>query len=334
MSSIKKIITSFVLSISMGAGFSIIVPETSLAATQQEELNSIVAIVNEEVITQLQLEQQVNSAMINIKEQVAAKNMRMPPLADIRRQILQEMILTRLELQRAADMHIDVSTIELNNQIESIAREQNISVAMLYKKAQDNGLNRETYRQEMKDQMIIHKLVERVVVPKISVSDKEVVLYRSSQAAKATENKEYDVKNILIANKNSEPTTKELQQAEKQAKSLLDKINSGKISFEQAAFSNSTGEHSLQGGDLGWRKAAELPAVFVKEVINMQPGQVAGPIKAGNGFHLIKLVAVRDTDKVLTDNEIKDLLFRRKLNDALSLWEQSMSSSAYVKVLS
>ena len=194
-------------------------------------------------------------------------------------------------------------------------------------------MTREAYRQELKNQMAVHKLVERTVVPKVTVSDEDVALYRSSQAAQLSASKEYKVQNILIPNKSTEPSTKQLQQEEAEANTLLAKINSGKISFDQAAFSNSSGEYSLQAGDLGWRKAAELPEVFVKEVVNMKPGQVVGPIKAANGFHLVKLDDVRDTGKTLSDNEIKALLFKRKLNDALSNWEQRLRAAAYVKIL-
>lgn len=321
----KKIIVSLVLGLSFSLG---------LAQGQKPvEINSIAAIVGEDVITQLQLDERVDSAKIQIQQQVAAKNMRMPSNSEIQKQILNEMILTKLELQRAEDLRINVSTAELNQQVANIAKEQNITVAQLYKKAADSGLRRNAYREELKDQMIIHKLIERVVVPKVTVSDNEVDLYLASQSAKISESKEYQVKNILIPNKTSEPTTKELQQEEAEAKALLKEINSGKTSFDQAAFSHSTGEHSLEGGDLGWRKAAELPAVFVKALVNMQAGDVAGPIQAGNGFHLIKLVAVRDTNKPLTKAQVKDLLFKRKVNDALSRWQQGLRSTAYVKVL-
>lgn len=286
-------------------------------------LNSVVAIVNDQVITNNQLTEEVAL----VKKRISQSQTQMPNNEVIRYKVLQQMIDDSLQLQRAELANIKISSQQLNAQVAEVAKQQSITVADLYDRAAKEGMSRDSYRQHMRDQMIIHRLIEQYLVPKISVSDEDVKLYRTAQVG----NTEYHLKNILF--ELNEPTTQQLQQTEKEATNLVKRIEDGKISFEDAAISESSGKKALEGGDLGWHNLAGLPQVFSKEVQGMKVGQVVGPIRADNGLHIIKLIALRNTNSQLTNEQVKDLIFQRKLTEELPRWVYALRSSAYIEVL-
>ena len=185
---------------------------------------------------------------------------------------------------------------------------------------------------QIKDQMSIHELVQMTLASKINITPQDVDLYRHSQLAHATAGKEYQVANIVIP-LNSNPTTEQIKVAEEKATHLLNDIRSGKVAFEQAALKNSSGQSNLQGGDLGFRSIAELPEIFADPVSNMQVGDVYGPLRAGNGIQLIKLLAIKNDQGDLSDEQIRQALFKRKLEEAYPLWLASLESQAYIQII-
>lgn len=290
-----------------------------------EEINRIVAIVNDDVITQQQLNQQ--TAVIQarlVRNQVA-----LPPESELQAQVLTSMITEKLELQRAEAVNLAVSIPEVNQELETIAKENHITVADLYTQAAQDGLSREAYVQAVKNEMTVHRLIQRYVASRIVVSDEDVSLYRSSQLAQADINKEYHVMNILIATPDTNAQT--VKHAEEKAQHLLADLLANKISFQQAAFSYSNGDAALEGGDLGWRSLAEMPTPFVASIESLKPGQVYPQlIRASNGFHIIQLVDVRVDGQPLTDADIKSFIFKRKLNEALTQWTNGLIATAYI----
>ena len=159
-------------------------------------------------------------------------------------------------------------------------------------------------------------------------------MYQNNQASLANQNTTYDVKNILIALPSS-PTSQQVSQAKQKAQNLIDQINNGEITFDQAAISSSDDQFALKGGDLGSRKAVELPAVFVDDVIAMQVGDVAGPIKADNGFHIIMLVSKEESDDqtAMGDEQVRQALFNRKLFESIQTWIDGLRAQAFVEIV-
>lgn len=318
----KKILFSFVLLLSISAANA---ANNKQTPENRVELDAVVAVVNEAPILQSLLNQRVNM----VTRQLDARHITAPPLDILKAQILNQIIQEQLQLQLADNRHIHTSQDQVNAQLQKIADEQKITIAELYQQAIEDGFTRDSYREQLQDQMRIHELVQSTLATKIVITPKDVELYRNSQLAHDTAGKEYQIENIVIP-LNESPTVQQVSEANAKATALLNKINNKEVAFDQAAVSNSSAQSNLEGGDLGFRSIAELPEVFAKAIVTMQPGDVYGPIRAGNGIQLIKLVAIKGEQQTLTDEQIREALFRRKLDEAYPVWLRSLEDQAYV----
>lgn len=308
----------------------LILLSTQSYAQQEVELNSVAAVVNDKLITQQQLEHEVNF----YKNQMQDSNIQLPPASILEAQVLNQMIVAQLQLQLAKEMKITVTSDQISAQLTTLAKQQNLSLDQLFSKAKESGLTNAELRQQISDQLTIHELVNKEVVPKITITDQEIAMYQNNQKNLAHQNTLYEVKNILIALPQS-PTSKQVSQAQKKAQNLMNQITSGEVTFDQAAMSSSDDQFALKGGNLGKRKAAELPAIFIDDITTMNVDDVAGPIKADNGFHIIMLVSKEDSDDqtAMTDEQVRQALFNRKLYEAIQTWIDGMRAQAFVKIV-
>jgi peptidyl-prolyl cis-trans isomerase SurA len=318
----RKILFSLFLSTIMSIGNA---SNNSSASKNLVELNTIVAVVNETPILKSTLDQRINM----VQRQLNARHIALPPNDILQTQVLNQIIEEEVQLQLADSRHIEIASYQLNQQLQRIAAEQKVTLPELYQQAEQDGFTRDSYEQQLKDQMRIHELIQTTLASKIVITQKDVDLYRNSQLAHATAGKEYQVENIVIP-LDASPTVEQVKAAEAKASALLTQIKNGKVAFDQAAVSNSSGQSNLQGGDLGFRSIAELPEIFAQAIANMQVGEVAGPIRAGNGIQLIKLVAVKNNLQELTDEQIRQALFKRKIEEAYPIWLASVESQAYI----
>lgn len=318
----KKMLWCFVLTLTMS---SVNALGDDVTPVKMVELNTIVAVVNETPILQESLDQRVKM----VERQLEFRHITAPPIDILKAQVLNQMIQEELQLQLADSRHIQISQSQINAQLQNIADQQKITLAELYQQAAQDGYTRDSYQQQLADQMRIHELIQTTLATKINITPKDVALYRNSQLAHNTAGKEYQVKNILIR-LDASPTVQQVNHAKAKAVAILDEINTGKVDFDQAAVRSSSGQSNLEGGDLGFRSIAELPEVFAKAIITMKTGDVYGPIRAGNGFQLIKLVAIKSEQQTLTDEQIQEALFKRKLDETYPVWLRSLEDQAYI----
>lgn len=319
----KKIVIAILLLCAVNINLA---AETTAPEKSTIEINTIVAVVNETPI----LQDSLNLRVQTIEKQLEMRQIPLPSLDILKKQALHQLIIEQLQLQLAENRHIHVSSFQVTEQIQKIAEAQKITISELYQQVSQAGLTREAYRQQLQTQMIIHELVQTTLAVKINVTPQDITLYRQSQLAQNTAGKEYHVENIVIP-LSSAPTTEQVSEAQRKATALLQEINAGKISFEQAALRDSAGESSLQGGDLDFRSLAELPEIYAEHLVHMQAGDIYGPLRAGNGIQLIKLVAIKDQQQQMTDAQIREALFKRKLEEAYPLWLSSLESQAFIQ---
>lgn len=246
------------------------------------KLNRIVAIVNNQVITQKQL---VNK-MYTIKKQLQQANAPIPEMAVFREKVLQDMIDQSAELQAAAQSGITVSDKAVDDEIKNIAEKNDVTIEQLTQSIKNLGVDFEQYRSDLRDQMIIRKLIQRDVVPRINITEQDINEFLTSQPF--NKNKaamQYHLKDFLVPLE-SEASKKEVAAAKQQALQLAANLRAGK-QIDQSQFVN----------DLGWRPLAELPVEFADKVQHLQVGTITDPIEAPNGFHIIKLLASRNTSQ-------------------------------------
>ncbi|AHE65951.1 peptidylprolyl isomerase [Legionella oakridgensis] len=289
--------------------FLMLLPVLVLAAPAQP-LDRVVAVVNEDVITASELDVQVEA----LKQQLADKQMQLPPDAVLRKQVLQHLIDVNLQLQLAKNNNISIDNAELNDAIAKIATSNQLSLTQLREEISKQGLTWETYRDNIRKEMLISRLQQKAIGQEVVVSSQQVEDYLKVARNNNKNQWTYHLQNIVIPLP-EEPTTEQLKKAQEKAQLLLGKIKQGE-DFSRLAIEESSGEYALEGGDLGERHLAELPEVFAKKVINMKAGEVAGPIRTGNGFQLIKLIAIggKDEKHQVTKTHVRHILLKQSAN--------------------
>lgn len=273
-------------------------------------LDRIVAVVNDDVVTKTELDQQVRTVEKRISEQGVSA----PMGHRLRSQVLNRLITKRLQLQLAKKKGMRVDDHTLNQTLDRIASQNHMSLEQLRSAIQGDGFDFGTFRDDIRDQILITRLKQREVEKKIVVTDQEIDQFITNQLAGDEGNDEYHIAHILIAVPESagpEQIHSAREKAERIRKSLL-----GGADFEKAAIEYSDGRHALNGGDLGWRKAKELPSIFSRVALNMRVGQISEVMRSPSGFHIIKLVGKHSSKRhVVTEHEVRHILL--STNDLL-----------------
>lgn len=286
-------------------------------AEGKQLLDKVVALVNNSVITASELNAQVELS----KKQILAQKMQMPKESVLRKQVLQHLIDVDLQMQLAKQHGLSIDSAELNSAIERIATMNHINISQLREEITRQGISWQEYRRNIRKEMILSRLQQKAVGKDVHVTNEQVEQYLKT--ASKTDNAEltFHLQNIVIP-LNEEPTSEEVKKAKADAEKLLVKIKKGD-DFSRLAIEESSGEVALEGGDLGERHLAELPEIFAKEVVHMKVGQVAGPLRTGNGFQLIKLVAIGGDNQhhVITQTHVRHILLKP---DASMLPSESM----------
>ena len=297
------------------------------AAINQNEqpLDQIAATVNQNVITESELQ----DAITNIKNQLHRSNMAVPSEDALRRQVLDQLINRKLQLDVAEQNGVKISDEELDKGIALIASNNHITVNDLYSKLASDGVTRAEYRKEIKEEMIIQKVQQQAIGNSITVSPQEVDDFMRSAVWQSSNRSEYHLLDILIAVPDS-PTAQQVLDAKKRAELLVQKLHAG-LPFEQAAIAESGDNKALEGGDLGWRKLPEIPAAFAEPLAQMKTGDIMGPLQTPNGFHIVKIAGIRSTTSApASHQQIEHLLFQRKYNESVQNWTMKLRSSAVV----
>lgn len=310
------------------------VGEASATNNATMPINSIVAIVNSQIITEIELDKQMNFIAANL----TASHTDLPPQDVLRKQVLDQMIDQLLQLQIAKQNGIQVDDTEVTESIRNIAAKTGKTTAEMFASIKAMGLSAPGFREEVRKELIMNKLQRQQVASKITITPEEVNDYLNSNAGQSLDTMEYHLGDILITFPNGSPTADQINSTKQQAQAILDKINKG-ADFQTLAVANSKGDNTLQGGDMGWHQLLQMPSVFAVQAVHMQTGGVAGPLYTENGFYIIKLLGTRAQDKAkpMTAAELKstveNLIFQRKLQERLQNWVIQLRSSAYIKIL-
>jgi len=299
------------------------------AKTNEQPLDKMIAIVNDDVITRSEL----NHALETAKMQMAQEHAATPPIAVLQKQVLNQLINKKIQLQIAQQAGVTVPDKELNAAIAQIAERNHMTIDELYERLSTDGMAKDDYRNQLRDQLVLQKLQQHEVASKLTVTPQEVTNFINSHAWQKNSDKEYHLQDMLIPLAEA-PTVDEIVQAKNHADDLAAKIRQGQ-SFEQIAMAESPDGKSLQGGDLGWRKLPEIPGAFAEEVVRMQPHTIAGPIQTPNGFHIIHLVESRTLNaKQAADSRkmIEMQLLEQKFEEALQTWVSKLRGQSFVVI--
>lgn len=246
-------------------------------------LDRVVAIVDDDVVLHSELNQRMG-AIIN---QIQQSGTQAPPEEILRKQVLEQLISERLQLNMGYSAGIRVSDEEINQTIASVAANNNLSMEQYVAEIHASGSTMASVRQEIANEIIIMRVQQGRVMRRIRISEQELNNFLNSEEGRLVTSADVNIGQILF----SVPSSANPDESA----AIVDKLNDIEqqikdgADFRQLAIANSDDQSALQGGDLGWRKMAQLPGVFIEAVEAMEVGQVSQPIRSAAGFHLLKL---------------------------------------------
>ena len=276
-----------------------------LAQSATTIIDRIAIVVDQDVIMQSELEERFEAVRSQISSQ---KNARMPSDDVLKKQIEEQMIIESLQLQRAERAGIRISDEEINNTLAQIAKENNLSLNEFKEALTVDGISWSGMRSRVSRELKINRLQQGTMRRRIQVSEQEIKNFLSSELGSNLTADQYRLGHILIPIPEN-PSNNDLKTASSQANSIFAKIEEGD-DFRALALEFSSGQNSLEGGDLGWRKAAQLPTIFSDLVDNMEIGETRSPIRSGRGFHILKLFNKRgaSTEGKIAQTRVRHVL--------------------------
>ena len=267
---------------------------TSALAISNEkitELDYAVVVVNNDVLTRTELEDRLQM----IVKQLQEKNTKLPPQNVLQRQILETLIMEKIQLQRAKQVGIRVSDEDLNRVLTNIARSNNLTLEGFQQILAKDGFGYEEFRENIRNELIIKQLRKRRVETRVDVSPQEVDNYLKTQKNRKGGDIEYNLGHILISVPEA-ASPEQITKAKQTAEQTLQNLRQG-ADFKQMAVAVSGGQQALQGGQLGWMKIAQMPTLFADIVPELAVNDYSGIIRSASGFHIIRLQDKRSDTK-------------------------------------
>ncbi|SDZ04533.1 periplasmic chaperone for outer membrane proteins SurA [Lysobacter sp. yr284] len=258
-------------------------------AQELQPIDRIAAVVDEDVILKTELDR----AVANILSQYAGRSEQLPPRDVLERQVLERLILLKLQVAQAQGTGVRVTDQEIEQAIAGIAQSNRISVDQLRQQLARDGSSYADFRNSIRDELLVQRLRQRFAQTRVSVSDAEIDAALAAQASTGTQ---YHLAHILIALPEG-ATAEQIATAQKKVDGVKALIDKGEMDFNAAAVRYSDSPNALEGGDLGWRSVDEIPAAFADMMKSMKAGQVTTPLRGPSGFQLLKLVEVRDASQ-------------------------------------
>jgi peptidyl-prolyl cis-trans isomerase SurA len=268
-------------------------------------LDRAVAIVNDGIVTESDLQEQTAMIVERLREQ----NTPLPPADVLRKQVLDRLIVQEIQLQRAEKRGVKVSDERLNEQLASIARNNNITLAQLPAALAAQGVDYAAFRDNLRREITLVDLRRSDVLRNINVTPRELEQFMERQKKLPSATDEYNVSHILLALP-PDATQAQVQEVEKLANDIYTRSSNEDFSRLAVAYSNS--QTALEGGSLGWRKGPELPTILAETVVSLKPGEVSKPLVTPTGYHLVKLNEVRSTEgsKIEDQTHARHILMR------------------------
>lgn len=267
-------------------------------------LDGVIAVVNEGVVLQSELDTQTTLIVGRLQQ----NNVELPPRDILNDQILERLILDRIQLQRADRMGIRVSDEMLNNALTRVAQQGGATINDLPSLLEEQGIDYGEYRADMRQQIVLQQLRQIDVIGRIAVSPREVQQCLDRQIGRVNENAEYNLSHILISVPQS-ATAAQFSKAEDEANEVYQKLLDG-VGFAEMAVSFSDAQTALEGGALGWQRGNQIPTLFSTVAATMSPGDVAEPIKTASGYHIVRL---NDTRGAVLKSEVNQTRVRHIL---------------------
>lgn len=257
------------------------------AQAEYRELDGIVAVVNEDVVLASELLERLDA----VQKQIAASNVQPPPNNVLVSQVMERLILENLQMQEADRRGVQVDDETLTRAVASFAEQNRMSLEQFRQALAEDGVGYAEFREQIRREMIMSRLQRNLVSRRVAISDKDIDDLLNSPYYQQLLSDEFRVGHILLTF-DEDASDSVVQAARNRAAEIVRELREG-ADFRQMAIANSAASTALEGGDLGWRKAGELPSLFAEEVLELKQGETADPIETSGGIHIVQLLEVR-----------------------------------------
>ena len=257
----------------------------------ETELDRIYVVVNEDVITQSEIERELRVTIYELR----STGQVIPPISELRGDVIDNIVLQKLQLQKALKLGLTINEDELTLAIRDIAKRNNLSTLRLREEIEKTGLSYNEYRQELTLQLLTQKLVEQEVNRYVRVTEADIKDYLENNP-RSEDRVEYELSHVLIEVKDSEERALSL------AKDIYERISSG-TPFALVATEMAGIGLARDISNLGWRNSDQLPDIFIDAIRNLSVGGVSPPIQSQNGFHILRLTGKRGEGSYKVDQK-------------------------------
>ncbi|MCO1333463.1 peptidylprolyl isomerase [Microbulbifer sp. OS29] len=302
------------------------------ATAQVRTLDRVVAVVDDDVVMASELTQRINT----ITSQIQAQQVQAPPMDVLRRQVLEQLIIERLQLQMASRAGVTVSESELDQAIARVQQNAGVSPEEFRQRLLADGMSMKSFRQQIRQELMIRRVEQGSVNRRIQITDQDIDNFLRSKEGEFWKSPEFELGHILIPVASSAPAS-DVTQAREKAEELAQQALGG-ADFRRLAIANSAGQNALAGGDLGWRKTVELPTLFADALADLKVGDITAPFRSDAGYHLLKIHAQKGASEQLVEQtKVRHILLKpsailtddQAYNKLIALRDEAMASENF-----
>jgi peptidyl-prolyl cis-trans isomerase SurA len=299
----KKTLLSISIAIALLAQFSGAVS----AQSRPILIDRVVAVVNDEVITRFELNNQKRAVAAQLRRQ----NVTPPPDSELDAQVLERFINERVQLQHAKESGVRADDETVTAALQNIAQQNKMSMQQFVEALRKDGLSIEQFREELKNEIILNRVRDREVDSRVIVTDGEIDAYLATSKLQGALQAEYQLAHILVLVP-EQATPEQVETRKKRAEEAMKQVKSG-TAFAQVAAVFSDTNDAAQGGALGWRKADRLPTIYAEAAEKLAIGGTSEILRSANGFHILRVLDKKTTAEektVVEQNKVRHILVR------------------------
>jgi peptidyl-prolyl cis-trans isomerase SurA len=298
-------------------------------STQRQALDSVVAVVNNDVIMRSELDDR----MAQIEQQAQAQGGNLPPRSQLEQQVLERMVMEEIQLQMAEDASLTIDDTELNGQVRSIAESNGMTLDEFADAVEADGLTLASVREDVRREMLMRQVQQRQISNRVSVSDRDVERFLDQQQGQSGEQnfiEETRARHVLI----SLTPNRDENQARARAEEVRQRLMQGE-DFASVAreYSDDSGT-ALNGGELGWVRPGQTVPAFEEAMRELDVNQVSQPVRSQFGYHVIEVEERRRQNFTQESQreQVRQAIFQRRANEELESWQQEIRAQAFVDI--
>ncbi len=275
-----------------------------LSDAKTENLDRVIAVVDEDVVLESELNHQLNQ----VKKQIRQRG-ELPPEDVLLNQVLEHLVVKRLQLALGARMGIQITEEEIERTLTRLHSSNNLTREQFIETLSQDGISVPTMRKQLRDEIMVQRVQQARVNFRIQITEQEIDNFLSSEEGKFWLSPEYELGHILLSF-SSNGRDEDLTNTQAKADAIYEQLSQGR-DFRSLAIAHSGGQKALQGGDLGWRRGVELPEIFARELKDMKAGDLSKPFKSGAGFHILKVYNRKGAEEtVIEQSKVRHILLK------------------------